>query len=84
MADFPTEWVPFHSSVKGIFALYEVLRLQVEAVPDFFCSSTITITMDVDNKIKFCAVQNDKVPNELMHNLALPYAFLKGSEGMVA
>ena len=66
-ADFPTEWVSSHISVKETFALYEVLRLLVEACPDFLKPSTIT--MDVDNKTMFYAAQKGRAPNEQMHKL---------------
>ena len=40
-ADFPAGWVSSHINVKETFALYEVLRLLVEARPDFLKASTI-------------------------------------------
>ena len=65
-ADFPVEWVSSHINVNETFALYEVLRLLVEARPDL---RTSTITVDVDNKAMFYAVQKGRAPNEQMHEL---------------
>ena len=66
-ADFPAEWVSSHINVKETFALYEVLRLLVETPPDFLRARTITI--DVDNKAMFYAVQKGRALNEQMHKL---------------
>ena len=61
-ADFPAEWVSSHINVKETFALYEVLRLLVEARPDFLRSSSIT--MDADNKALFYELKKGRAPNE--------------------
>ena len=53
--------------MKEAFALYEVLRLLVEACPDSLRASTITI--NVDNKTMFYAVQKGRAPNQRMHKL---------------
>ena len=53
--------------MRKTFALYEVLRLLVEAHPDF--SRTRTIIIGVDNKAMSYVLQKDRAPKEQMHNL---------------
>ena len=74
-ADFPTEWLRSHINVKETFALYEVLRLLVEAHPDFLRASTVT--MDVDNKTMFHSVQKGRAKNERMHDLVCKLFWLQ-------
>ena len=65
-AEFPPEWTRSYNG-KEAFALYDVLRLRVGSRPDVL--GTSTLTMDVDNKTMFHAVQKGRAQNEPIHNL---------------
>ena len=73
-ANFPAEWVSSHVNVNETFSLYEVLRLLVEARPDL---RTSTVTVDVDNKAMFYAVQKGRAPNEQMHKFVPKFFWLQ-------
>ena len=75
-ADFPTEWLHSHINVKETFALHEVLRLLVEARPDFLQGSTVT--MDVDNKTMFHSVQKGRAKNDRMDESGLQAILVTG------